>query len=371
MIWRSIAYELPQAAWLIFLVFVLVAAYWYLFRYRQTKLDKFGIQNVLNVVTVKRLALPYWIKVGLIAIAWICGIIALMQPKGNERYVEMGTEGDQVLKENESRKTTLRKKQHEVVFLLDASASMSIADMGGKTREDVAKEIVDQVISRLQGQQVALFAFTSATSQIVPLTVDYLFTRLMLREASINEGGVAGTDLKQALEVVQKSYLEKNSGIAKTLVVLTDGGDTHFESAVEKDKQQYLNEILQPLAQVGTENVRIDVVGLGTKQGGIVPKVVFEGKEVHSSRDDQLLRAVGEKGKGKYYIVEQSTPSQVSLDIFTGIDEASPTVEEAVKLAGGDQDKVYDLYFQVPLGIALLALLLFMLLPETGQRSYE
>ena len=86
--------------------------------------------------------------------------------------------------------------------MLDTSASMSVEDTRQKnTRLEVAKEIIDEMVQKLDGQNVALYSFTSALTPIVPLTLDYLFTRLMLQDVHLNYGEVAGTDLFESLEM--------------------------------------------------------------------------------------------------------------------------------------------------------------------------
>src|SRR5690606_21686855 len=114
------------------------------------------------------------------------------------------------------------RKAHDVIFLVDASASMSVADMrGGLSRFNYAKEIVDAAISKLQGESVALSAFTSGVTVLSPLTMDYFFVRIMLKQMQINEGDIAGTNLVEAIAVTREQYFPFITPSLKSLIILT------------------------------------------------------------------------------------------------------------------------------------------------------
>ncbi len=369
MIWRSIQYDYGQAAWLLFGGVLLALAFLSLYRYRRRCLSAFADQTLLEVLVEKRQPAAFWLKSALCCLAFICGVLALTQPKGNARYVPAlpGHKAEQAAFTG-----VARKKMHEVILLLDASASMGVADgNGGSTRLAVAKEIVDEIISRLSGESVSLLAFTSATSLLVPATTDYFFTRLMLRQIEINEGESAGTDIKQALENVRKRYFEKVSAIPKTLILLSDGGDTHYESLPAQARQQYLTEITKPVAAAVQNHLRIYAVGIGSSQGKVVPGVEFEGSPVLSAVDDTLLRTLSRIGQGQVWLVEKTTPMQVAHAIIDAMAEQTIFEEEPANLPpveGGANERIYDLYFQLPLAFAIIALALFLLIPDTRRR---
>ena len=64
----------------------------------------------------------------------------------------------------------------------------------GESRLDYAKEIIDELVSQLDGEEVALYSLTSEMTLLVPPTNDYLYLRLMLHQVGYNEGDVYGTD---------------------------------------------------------------------------------------------------------------------------------------------------------------------------------
>lgn len=373
MIWRSIDYDWPLAAFFLLLVVPIAWMFFFLNRHRQKKLQDFADPFVLRAVVEKRDASLFWIRTFLYCLAWICAVLALMQPKGNERYVSTSPNGQVAVgKQSTPKKALLRKNTHEVIFLVDTSASMEIADVSGeKTRLAASKEIVDDVIRHLKGENVSLFAFTSVTMQIVPSTLDYIFLRLMLQHMEINEGETEGTDIKQALEFLRRLYFAKSSPKTKTLIILSDGGDTHLFGLTEEQWKQEIGEIISPLADAEEKKLRVFSVGLGSLKGKEVPGILFQGKPVLSALEETLLRKLSISGRGELFVVGKMTPFQVSQALSRKIALDESFVDASVELPPPDMEEgshVYDYYFQIPLALAILALAGSLLIPETRKK---
>lgn len=369
MIWGNIQYDWPGAAVLLFAVPILLWASIFLYRYREQSLNNFADAAILNATLQPRLKTPFWIKTFLFSLIWICGVLALMQPKGNERYViPPGEQSKKPLK------GVVRQKAHDVIFLFDASASMSVADTRtGKSRLEESKEIADEIVSRLRGENVALQAFTTSTIQLVPSTTDYLFMRLMLRQVSINEGETEGTNLLQALETVRKIYFDIPSQKRKTLILLTDGGDTHLESLKGSDREQYMAKMLDTVKDADTQHLRVFAIGVGSKEGKEVPGIKYQGRPVVSALNETLLRKLSDIGNGQVYFDGDATAIQIASAIGQAIEQEPPFYEEknvSRRIEGNKDDLLYDYYYKIPLGIALAALALFLLIPETLRREH-
>lgn len=376
MIWRALQFDWPFAAVLFVFLVVIGWALVFLYYYRQKKLQAFAGQSVLDAVVEKREPLIYWLKVFLYCLAWACGVFALMQPKGNERYLATTSDGQIAVAKKAPEKTLLRKNTHEVIFLIDASASMKIADVSNKSRLEVAKEIVDDVIRHLKGENVSLFAFTSATIQIVPSTLDYFFTRLMLQQIQVNEAETEGTDIKQALEFLKKLFFDKSSSKTKTLIVFSDGGDTRLEGLTGEKRKQAIAEIISPVEDADEKKLRIFSVGTASLKGKDVPDINFQGKPVLSSLEEPLLRKLSSAGNGDLYIAGEMSPLEISQSLSQKIAKDESFVDAEAELSPpdrGDGTQVYDYYFQWPLAIAILALMGCLLIPDTrktvGRRS--
>lgn len=358
MIWRAVTYGFPEAAFLLFILPILIFGWFSLNRYRAKQLAFFADEELLNELLEKRDPFYFWTKVVLCCLVWVLAVLALMEPRGNEHYISAG-------KKTAQKKTDLNKrKMHDIIFLIDVSQSMGVADSSnGRTREEIAKGVSDDLIRRLKGENVSLFAFTSTTLQIVPPTQDYLFTRLMLQQLQLNEEETSGTDIKQALEVIKRKMLDMPYANAKTVILLTDGEDT------SEEKEQTILEAVKSLAE---EHWSLFIVGIGTKTGGIVPEVTYEGHPVVSKLNESLLRQLSIVGKGQLFIAQEMSLSQIAQQISQAIEKRDANLSKLGDdtLTGASSDlKVYDEYFQIPLSFAIFSLMLMLILPNSRKRT--
>lgn len=366
MIWRSIKYDWPEAAALVFLVLILIWSLVFLHSYRKQKLKNLADARLLEAIMEPRLRFSFWTKAFLICLAWICGVLALMQPKGNEQYV---TPQEQA---SPPSKNVFRQQAHDVIFLIDASASMSITDTRtGKSRLDQSKGIADEIVSRLSGENVALHAFTTATMQMVPLTPDYLFMRLMLRQISINEGETEGTALLQAFETMRKLYFDTPTMKRKTLILLTDGDDTHLESLKGNEREQFIAKLIHSVEDAEAQYLRVFTIGIGSIQGKDIPGIKYQGHPVVSALNEKLLRKLANMGNGEAYFDRDAATIQIADAIADSIAGVPPFYEEkaASRIQGREKEFLYDYYFQIPLGISIIALALSILAPQTLRRK--
>lgn len=358
MILRNIQYDIPSAGYLLFAVFLLLVMFWFLHFLRRQFANHFN-RAYTDQILIPHASVIYWTKAFLFCFAWIFAVIALMQPKGNEQYLNPGKQEDQ------STKNEKRRKPHEMIFLLDASASMSVKDAhGGISRLEYAKEIGDEMISRLNGQNASLHAFTSESMQLSPSTLDYLFVRLMLRDLKINEGETEGTDLLKALKAIRQQYFPQPTNSLKTLVILTDGGDTHLESLKGPEKEKALEAILNVVNGAQEDHLRVYTIGLGSKQGKEIPGISFEGKPVLSAENESLLRKLSIRGRGEYYDANEENVVSIADRLFKSLAQDNPFVHEGEKIENQDESASgFDLYFQYPLFLAILCLLTALSLP--------
>lgn len=356
----------PGFGFLTLFVLVILFLLYSLMRFRQDRIGKFATPDVLKGILEQRSKLLYLIVAGAICIVWVFSVLALMQPQGNGRYPE----GFSPAPLPDEQKVHLQRKAHEVVILVDASASMQVEDTRtGISRFEMAKEIAEELIGNLQGENVSLFAFTSDLTQLSPSTLDYLFARLMLREMRINEGEFAGTDFLQAMTRFREQFMRTVQPKMLSLVILSDGGDTRLESFEPRERVEEMRNIRKQIDQAELYNLRLYTVGVGSKAGGIVPGVDHGGRPVRSVLDESLLRSLAEKGRGKYFVANQLAPIDIVKEIRKNMDRDDPFIEEYALVrslaSGGKEDLIYDRYFQIPLGCAILFLLLVIYLPAS------
>lgn len=354
-------YNFPDAAYLLFFIVVFLILFWVLYQYRLRVLFQYTSQEKLAELLIPQKRGLYWIRFAGFCLAWICLCLSLMQPKGNARYPPE-------LKSRQQNVNVMRLQPHEVIFLIDASASMTVPDGRlGQTRFENAKDIADQTMGRLQGQSGSLSAFTSEVSKLSPPSMDYLFMRLMLRNMAINEGDATGTDFKKALQYIQDNYLKQPSSLIKTLVIISDGGDDRLEELKGSERDKYMQDIAALLGNPENEKLHVYTIGVGTKKGGEIPKVIYGGKIATSHLDEDLLKVLSSKGGGRYYSGNDYAAVDIAADLAAQIAKAD--VFAPVDLTAGlnpNEDLIYDLYFQFPLGLAILILALCLFWPETN-----
>jgi Ca-activated chloride channel family protein len=363
----------PQA-WFTFLLLPLVMLFMYRTqKVRQGVIDLFGRAG--DRLIIPRSKFFFRLRASLLLIALILAITALAGPVGNFRSPNRGPNWSLVDGSDENM-IVLKEKWHDVIFLLDASASMGVTDTRvGGSRFGFAKEIIDEIASRLRGENVSLYAFTSVLTTVVPSTPDTLFLRMVLDQVKINEGDIAGTDLVQALDELGQRQLRKGKDRLVTVILFSDGGDTKLEGLSGESREQQVELILSRVEAAKTKQLRMFTIGLGSSAGEVIPGIQFEGKPVKSSLDEPLLKKLAQKGGGSYFFANNFSSLEIAERIATAIveREAIEDVKEGdVEIKGSlkriDGAKmIFDRYFQYPLAIAILSLGIALTLPASNR----
>ena len=208
-------HALFQLLWIIPLALLIVRA----LRYNQRALKAVAAPSLLPLIThTQHHQSLSWVYAG---IGWTLAVVALMQPQGNGQSM---SQASPLLSEN-----TI--STFELYLLIDASQSMAVPDeKNHTTRFDRAVEIADQLIARLSGNQVVLNTFTSSINQVIPLTYDKIFVRLILKEIHLNEGDQYGTNYTVTLNQLSEQELSLYPHQPKLILMLSDGGDNSLES---------------------------------------------------------------------------------------------------------------------------------------------
>ena len=141
-----------------------------------------------------------------IALFFISGIVALMRPQtpgGNIPVSQSQTSAD-------------------IMVVLDLSKSM-LAEDAAPNRLKRAKSEISELVESLGGHRIGLVGFAGKASILCPLTSDYGFFNLTLRNASPNSISKGGTNIEDALK---KGIAAFGVGQAsRVLLLITDGED--------------------------------------------------------------------------------------------------------------------------------------------------
>jgi hypothetical protein len=283
-------------------------------------------------------------------LAWILAVFALMEPLGDEAYPKAPQEG---VREGSA--------PVEVFLLIDVSQSMGVRDVRpNESRLQGAVEVADAALKKLRSDPTALFVFTSQAFQIVPITYDGIFVRMMLRELILNQGGSTGTLIGNALLELNKEGLAHYPKAPKAVVLISDGGD----NLVDESGQKALQDVLAAAAGI---KVPIFTVGMGSENGGAIPDVLQGDKQVMSHLEEKTLKGIAEASGGKYFKSADYSAADLASMIAQSLLPYRLKVPEAGLLQFSQG--VYKPLFQIPLGFALLFFLLFAFLPYGKKRG--
>lgn len=232
-------------------------------------------RRVARRVTTPRRA----VRLGLLLATLLLGVTALMRPQ-----TPGGTE------------TQDRGVKADIMVLLDVSKSM-LAEDAAPNRLARAKAEVVEFIERVEGQRVGLIAFAGRASVLSPLTSDYGYFRLVLRDADPTSVTRGGTRIGDAITKAVAAF-GPNRGTPRILVLITDG----------EDHDSYP---LDAAAEAVAAGIRIVAIGFGSETGSEIAitdpatgarQLVTDadGVVVRSRLDGETLRQIALDSDGIY-----------------------------------------------------------------------
>ncbi len=325
--------------YLLWVVPFLIAAYVYAWQKRKKALNIFIDAGLLDRIPISASPAKRIWKYNIVIMALIFIILALTRPAWNPEP------------------ETIERSGRDVVFLLDVSKSMLAEDLVPNRLERAKLAILD-CIERLEGDRVGLVAFAGTAAVKCPLTLDYGFFSMMLKDISTDSINRGGTLIGDALRRVMTDVFDDQVKEFKDIILITDGED-HDSFPIEAAKES------------GERGIRIIAIGLGDEDEGrripITTKtgrktfLKYKGHEIWSKLDaDTLRKMVNATPGGKYLNVSTGT-----IDLGNVYARLIATAEK--KKLESDTIKRFEEKFQIFLGIALILLCSEMLINERKQ----
>jgi Ca-activated chloride channel family protein len=229
----------------------------------------------------------------------------------------------------------------DLMLLVDISPSMEERDMIQQGRSlnrlQAVKRVLDDFITRREGDRLGLILFGTRPYVQAPLTFDRETVRTLLHEAGLGMAGRA-TAIGDAVGLAVKRLRERPRE-QRVAILLTDGANTAGE--VTPDKAA---EIARAAA------VRLYTVGIGAES--MIQRGIFGSQRVNPSRDldEGLLTRMAQQTGGQYFRARNLEELE---RIYDTINQLEPIEQD-----GQTYRPVTDLYVW-PAGLAtLLGLLL-------------
>lgn len=266
--------HLAQAQYLILLLivpllFVFYAVYLAVRRKRISKIgDPALVQRLMPTVSTAK----GWLKVSLLAAAWLFFTLGLTRPQLGARLKEHQTQGA------------------EIMIALDVSNSM-LAEDYSPNRLERSKLAISRIVDKLAGDRIGLVVFAGQSFVQLPITADYVSAKIFLSSINTESVPVQGTALAEALTSSARSFSTQSSR-SRAIILITDGED--HEGDVQAAAQA-----------IADEGIRIYCIGVGSPQGKPIPKngelmKDSNGEIVVSRLDEAVLQEIAGIGGGKY-----------------------------------------------------------------------
>ena len=246
----------------------------------------------------------------------------------------------------------VKRKGLDLLIAVDTSRSMLSNDVQ-PNRLDRVKLAIQDLINQLQGDRVGLIAFAGRAFLQAPLTIDYDAVVEALNDLDTKTIPEGGTNISSAITLATQSFGKSAMG-NRAMVIFTDG-------------EELSGDAVKTAKEAADAGVRIFTVGVGTPQGSLIPVTGDDGQTsfvkdasgqvVKSKLDDKRLREIAQATGGFYLHLENGprTMQQIQNEGLAKMQAA----EMDVRLSRRPIER-----YEWPLGAALIALALSILIPE-------
>ncbi|MHB1311217.1 MAG: VWA domain-containing protein [Gemmatimonadaceae bacterium] len=259
-------------------------------------------------------------------VALVAATVALARPRAGARTEQVTGDGI------------------SIALLVDLSSSMLAEDFQPQNRLEVAKEKIKRFVMGRRHDAIGLVSFSGEALTQVPLTIDYpvvLAAVDNLQSGQLEDGTAIGTAIATAA-----TRLRDAPGRSKVMILLTDG--VNNRGAIDP------RTAAQAAAALG---IRVYTIGIGSE--GMAPVPVgrgvfglrYENRKVEI--DEPLLTDIATMTNGRYFRARDGAALQ---RIYEQIDQL-----ERVPLRSSRFVR-YNEFYVWPLGLALAALILELLL---------
>lgn len=297
-------YAYPYNLYLLLLVPVLALLYIAGRASRRRKIRRFGQPEVVDRLMPDASRYTPSVKIVLELIALALLVVMLARPRAGAKEQQSTASGI------------------EVMIAFDVSNSMLASSTDrpdGIARLDRARLLLEKLIDRLDNDKVGLVVFAGQSKTQLPLTSDFYTAKMYLNDLTPQMIAYQGTDISNAIKMAMNGFSAAED-MHKAIILITDSED-HEGEAIET-------------AKLAAENgIQIDVIGLGTPQGTLLPGFSdSEGRPVITKLNEQLAQDIAKAGNGIY--VNGASPSALS-DLTDQLDKLQKSEFSNVTYSAG------------------------------------
>lgn len=294
----------PLYLYLLLLVPFLAVLFWAARLSRRSKLRKFGRPDVVSLLMPDASRYVPTVKIVLQLIAVAALVFVLARPRAGAKEQQETSAGIEVM----------------IAFDISNSMLASSTDRpDGVPRLDRARLLLEKLIDKLDNDKVGLVIFALQPKMQLPLTSDFYTAKMYLNDLTPKLISNQGTNLADAIKMAMNGFSPAED-MHKAIILITDAED-HEGEALDA-------------ARLAAENgIQIDVIGLGTQQGSLVPGIVGpDGRPVVTALNEQLAQQLAQAGDGIY--VNGASPSALS-DLQNQLDKLQKSEFNTVTYSAG------------------------------------
>ncbi|MDD3794048.1 MAG: VWA domain-containing protein [Candidatus Gracilibacteria bacterium] len=298
-------------------------------------------QSLLNL-NFKKLSIPkyFFIKYLFLLYSFFILFLSLFGPRGD---VQM----------------TQDSKAIDIVFVLDVSKSMNVADISSDntyTRLDFAKEAIGNFVINNKENRYSLVIFSGDAVSSLPLTTDIDIFLGVLKNVDYRNLTSQGTNFTKALELAfnRLDYTDNNSG---AVILISDGGEDSDLGSLEK--LNYDDKIKVFVAGIGSE--KGGKIITGTDVFGRINYQTYLGEFVISKLNEENLQYISNLFSGNY----------IKLDSYARINDFTnymKDIEKKVLQTNLSVKSDLSRYFS---NISFIFFVIFLLIYFTENKIYS
>jgi len=244
----------------------------------------------------------------------------------------------------------LQESGRDVIFLLDVSRSMLAEDLYPNRLESAKTAMLDCVES-LSGDRVGLVLFAGSAEIRCPLTVDYDYFRMALRQASPESVAAGGTMIGHAIERTIDKLIDPEKAGLQDIILITDGEDM-VDGSDEIISARLLGEAGARLIAIGLgDRVRGSRISMEDEEAGTRSFMKHGNREVWTKLHSETLRKMAAAVPGGTYFEVANGPFDLKNIYRQVMEHAERTSTDTQTM------ERYEEKFPLFLGAAIFVLL--------------